>query len=193
MRACLTGILALALLSGCSAASFTPAAPRVAASVKARTDAGLRAGVVELRKLRFKKLDLNVDGAVTRAEASDEALRLPGVIETFADYDVSGDGRIVIDEFLRDDVISWWMTELRPRIQALFIKTDANNDFKLTGKELERIKLYFSLWPETHGGDLNQDGEVPFGEYEDAYMYTLPKVQPQQTELAFLGRLPSAR
>lgn len=193
MRACLTGILALTLLTGCGQAAFAPAAPRAAAVFKARTDAGLRAGVVELRKLRFKKLDLNADGAVARSEASDEALRLPGVIETFADYDASGDGRIVIDEFLRDDVIKWWMDELRPRIQALFIKTDSNNDFKLTGKELERIKLYFSLWPETHGGDLNQDGEVPYGEYEDAYMYALPKIQPQKTELAFLAKLPSAR
>lgn len=190
MRACLTGILALTLLAGCGAAGVAPAAPRAAASFKARTDAGLHAGVVELRKLRFKKLDLNFDGALIRSEASDEALRLPGVVETFADYDASGDGRIVIEEFLREDVIRWWMGELRPRMQTQFFKLDTNRDFKLTGKELDQIKLYFSLWPETHGSDLNQDGEVPFGEYEDAYMYTLPKVQPQKTELAFLAKLP---
>lgn len=181
MRAALATALALSLLAGCGVAARPTAAPRPMTVAKARTDAGLRAGVIELRKLRFKKLDANVDGAIARNEASDEALRLPGVIETFADYDVSGDGRIVMEEFLRDDVIAWWMTELRPRIQALFMKTDTNGDLKLTGKELEKIKLFFSLFPETHGGDLNQDGEIPYLEYEDAYMIALPKVQPQRT------------
>ena len=91
----------------------------------------------------FKKLDVNVDGEITRSEASDEALRLPGVIETFADYDVSGDGRIVMAEFLREDVIAWWMTELRPRIQALFLKTDTNGDLKLT--ESSAILKYLAV------------------------------------------------
>ena len=189
MRATLSGLLALAVLTGCAAPAFQPAPARKAAALAARSDAGLHAGVVELRKLRFRKLDQNEDGAVVRHEASDEALRLPGVIETFADYDADGDGRIVIAEFLREDVIRWWMTELRPRIQALFMKTDANGDLKLTGKELEKIKLFFSLFPETHGGDLNQDGEIPYLEYEDAYMIALPKLQPQKAERDLLARI----
>lgn len=189
MRATSTALLALALLAGCGTPAAPGAAKRLAAGLHARSDAGLHAGVVELRKVRFKKLDQDVDGAITRDEATDEALRLPGVIETFADYDVSGDGRITLPEFLREDVIRWWMGELRPRIQALFLKSDTNGDLKLTGKELEKIKLFFSLFPETHGGDLDQNGEIPYLEYEDAYMIALPKLQPQATERAFLAGL----
>jgi Ca2+-binding EF-hand superfamily protein len=193
MRHALSGLLALTLLSGCGSAATVTAASRAAQGLQARTDAGLHAGVVELRKQRFGKLDLNGDGALTRAEASDDALRLPGVIETFADYDTSGDGRIVPDEFLREDVIQYWMNELRPRIQTMFLKLDTNRDFKLTGKELDSIKLYFSLFPELHGSDLNQDGEVPFGEFEDAYVVTLPRFQPQGPEQSLLKKLPAVR
>lgn len=186
-------VLSMAFLAGCGQTGLQAPTVRKAA-FQAKTDAGLRAGVVELRKLRFKRLDLNEDGALTRSEASDEALRLPGVVEGFADYDVNGDGRIPFEpEFLREDVIHWWMGELRPKMQEMFFRIDTNRDFKLTGKELDTIKLYFSLYPETHGADLNQDGEVPFGEFEDAYMYILPKIQPQPTEQAFLKKLPAIR
>jgi Ca2+-binding EF-hand superfamily protein len=193
MRSVLLVALSAALLAGCGAAGTPLSAPRQAASLQARTDAGLREGVIVLRKQRFKQLDLNGDGALVPGEASDSALRLPGIVEGFADYDANGDGKIVIEEFLRDDVIRYWMGELRPRIQTMFQRIDTNHDFKLTGAELEKIKLYFSMFPETHGADLNQDGEVPYGEFEDAYVSTLPKVQPQPQEQAFLKKLPAVR
>lgn len=197
MRPVLLLALSAALLAGCGAHGTPNAsAPRQAGGLQARTDAGLREGVVALRKQRFKALDLNGDGALVPSEASDNALKLPGIIETFADYDANGDGKIVLDEFLRDDVIRYWMGELRPRVQAMFQRIDVNRDFKLTGAELEKIKLYFSMFPETHGADLNQDGEVPYGEFEDAYVYTLPKMQPQPQkagESSLLSRLPALR
>lgn len=181
-------ILGVACLAGCSQTPAPAVNHKLRAGFAARSDAGLRAGVVELRRVRFKKLDLNQDEQLTRQEASDDALRHPGIIETFADYDTNGDNHITFAEFLHEGVIQWWMAEIRPRIQRMFTKADENRDGMLKGKELDSIKLYFSLFPETHGADLNRDGVVPFSEFEDAYMYTLPKIQPQGPELTLPGR-----
>jgi hypothetical protein len=182
--------LGLALtLTACGTAPTAPAhAPRVASGLAARSDAGMHDGVVALRKLRFKKLDLNESGDLTRAEASDQALLLPGFVNGFDDYDADHDGRITLTEFLREDVIQWWLSDLRPQIAGYFRQMDTNRDGALTAKERDRLTLFLSQHPELHGGDLNQDGKVDASEFEDAYMVVLPDYQPAPERSS---RLPS--
>jgi Ca2+-binding EF-hand superfamily protein len=165
------------------------AAPRPLTAIAARSDAGLRAGVVALRTQRFERLDQNHDGAIARDEATDQALALPGVVSGFADYDADHDGAITLAEFLREDVIAWWSTEIRFKVRELFQKLDRNGDMQLVGAEREKVTLFFSTHPQLHGGDLDQDGRVTFTEFEDAYMVVLPIYQPPPPSADALPKL----
>jgi len=183
MRLPLALILATTVLAGCGQVpTARPATTKATKPLAAKGDAHLRAGVIKLRELRFKKLDINKNGAITPDEAADSALAVPGIIQGFGDYDANQDGQITVPEFLRDDVITFWMNELRPEIQKLFLKSDTNRDFKLTGAEKTKPQLYFNLFPECQGGDFDGDGAITYTEYEDAYMIALPKVQPPAPE-----------
>jgi len=181
----LAGLLLTPALSACQN-SLAPAqlsANRLAAqssvrtSAAARSDEGLRKGVIELRKVRFSKWDKNVNGVLTRDEVSDENMALPGVISGFKDYDSNNDGQITPAEFLREDVIIFWMNLIRPKVDELFSKHDKDGNRLLTVGEQDKVKLFFSPWPKLKGGDLNQDGVITYSEFEDAYMEVLPFFQ----------------
>lgn len=178
----LTGLTTL--LSACATAPVHPSSPQLAPRhaqmqrfAAGRSDEGLRKGVIALRKQRFQKWDKNFDAVITRNEVRDEDMRLPGVIEGFHSYDVNGDGEITLQEFLRDDVIEFWMNLLRPKLEEQFARLDRDGNRLLTGSEQDKLKLFLSMWPELKGGDANGDGVVTFSEYEDAYMAVLPFFQ----------------
>lgn len=183
--ALLLPLLSSLLLSACqNSANFAQIeASRLAAQsvpraqLSVRSDEGLRKGVIELRKVRFNKWDKNVNGVLTRDEVSDEQMALPGVISGFKDYDSNGDGQITLNEFLREDVIVFWMERIRPKVDELFSKHDRDGNRLLTPGEQDKVKLFFSPWPKLKGGDLNQDGVITFSEFEDAYMEVLPFFQ----------------
>lgn len=178
MRHPLLIALATVMLAGCGTAAHTGVSTANATRLQARSDEGLHQGVLALRKQRFERLDLNHDEALTPDEASTEALYLPGLISGFQDYDANGDRKITLTEFLREDVIQYWMDLIRPKIREYFDKVDANRDGVLTGSERQKTDLFFSPMAQLHGGDLNQDGSVTFSEFEDAYMVILPFYQP---------------
>jgi len=178
MRHPLLIALATVMLAGCGTAVHSGVSASTAPRFQARSDEGLHQGVVTLRKQRFEHLDFNHDGVLTPNEASTEALYLPGLISGFQDYDTNGDMKITLSEFLREDVIQYWMDLLRPKIHEYFDRADSNRDGVLKGSEREKTDLFFSPMPQLHGGDLNQDGSVTFSEFEDAYMVILPVYQP---------------
>jgi hypothetical protein len=137
---------------------------------------GLRRGVIQLRRIRFDKWDLNPnDGVLTRQEVSDRNLALPNdLIKGFADYDVNRDGRITFEEFLREEVIEMWMDLYADIVDGEFLIRDRNNNRVLDGAELQELAELFSRWPQLNGGDLNRDGRVSYTEFEDAYMQVVP-------------------
>lgn len=137
---------------------------------------GLRRGVIQLRRIRFDKWDLNpTDGVLTRQEVSDRNLALPNdLITGFADYDVNRDGRITFEEFLREEVIEMWMDLYADIVDGEFLIRDRNNNRVLDGAELQELAELFSRWPQLNGGDLNRDGRVSYAEFEDAYMQVVP-------------------
>lgn len=155
----------------------SPAAMNPKAPLTLRSDEGLRKGVLELRKIRFQKWDTNVSGFLTRDEVTDQQMALPGVIDGFADYDANSDGKIYLEEFLREDTIAFWMEIIRTKIDVLFDKHDLDHNRVITANENAKLKLFFSPWPKLNGGDLNNDGVVTFSEFEDAYMEVLPFFQ----------------
>lgn len=166
------------ILSACNNQMLRPAqVPNLVLAQSARSDQGLREGVIELRKVRFQKWDKNVNGYLSPDEVSDEQMALPGVINGFKDYDTNSDGKIFLDEFLREDTIQFWMGKIRPKVDELFSKHDKDGNRIITKDEADKIKLFFSPWPQLKGGDLNQDGVITFSEFEDAYMKVLPFFQ----------------
>lgn len=142
----------------------------------ARASEGLRRGVIQLRRIRFDKWDLNpTDGVLTRQEVSDRNLALPNdLIKGFDDYDVNRDGRITFEEFLREEVIEMWMDLYADIVDGEFLIRDLNNNRVLDGPELQELAELFSRWPQLNGGDLNRDGRVSYSEFEDAYMQVVP-------------------
>lgn len=196
MKALTFSALALSLLAGCATQPVTalrmPAPVNQMAAVNTfsqpgiRSDEGLRKGVIELRKVRFQKWDKNMDGAIVPDEVKDVNMSLPGVIAGFDDYDANHDGKIVMDEFLREDVIQFWMNLIRPKLEELFAKHDSDGNWLLTADEQAKLKLFFSPWPSLKGGDLNGDGVVTFSEFEDAYMTVLPFFQQANRDLSAL-------
>jgi len=137
---------------------------------------GLRRGVIQLRRIRFDKWDLNPqDGVLTRLEVSDRNLTLPNdLIKGFADYDVNSDGKITFEEFLREEVIQMWMDLYADIVDGEFMIRDRNHNGVLDGSELAELRELFSRWPQLKGGDLNGDGVVHYSEFEDAYMQVVP-------------------
>lgn len=184
------------ILTGCTTqyANFTQSisskikSPSIRVFNHLRSDQGLKDGVIELRKVRFQKWDKNVDGVITRNEVSDDNMKIPGVIDGFHSYDVNSNGKITIKEFLREDVIEFWMNLIRPKLEEQFAKHDKDRNRLITKEEQKKLKLFFSPWPKLNGGDLNKDGVITFSEYEDAYMYVLPFFQQGQE----MARLPDA-
>ncbi|MBF2054483.1 MAG: EF-hand domain-containing protein [Candidatus Sericytochromatia bacterium] len=153
--------------------SFSQPSPQ---GLKARYSDGLRRGVIQLRRIRFDKWDLNpTDGVLTRQEVSDRNLALPNdLITGFHDYDVNRDGRITFEEFLREEVIEMWMDLYADIVDGEFLIRDLNNNRVLDGAELQELRELFSRWPQLNGGDLNRDGRVSYAEFEDAYMQVVP-------------------
>lgn len=167
------------MLAGCGVSSLNAPVVTKAAKVKATSAQGIRDGVLALRKQRFQRLDWKImDGALTPDEVEDSALVIPGIITGFGDYDADHDGRITLDEFLREDVIQNWIDAVTPKLEDQFYSMDLNHDGYLKGTERKSLNLFFMLYPELHGGDLNEDGGVTQSEYEDAYMAVLPSMQP---------------
>lgn len=177
------GLALTALMSGCATQNLPQMPNRAAVSqlragnATVRSDEGLRKGVIELRKVRFQKWDTDVNGYLTRDEVSDQQMALPGVITGFGDYDANKDGKIYLEEFLREDTITFWMGIIRPKVDELFSKHDLDGNRLITQNENAKIKLFFSPWPKLKGGDLNSDGVITFSEFEDAYMEVLPFFQ----------------
>lgn len=136
---------------------------------------GVRQGVIQLRRIRFDKWDLNQDGRLTRDEVSDRNLTMPlGLIKGFNDYDDNRDGQITFQEFLKERVITFWMDLYLSITEDEFFIIDDNQDGLLTGFEKEPARQLFARWPELNGGDLDKDGTVTFSEYQDAYMKVAP-------------------
>lgn len=166
-------LIAAISLMGCvtpTSPDFNSMSLRAPQKVKAFSYEGKRKGVEKLRKIRFAKWDTNRDWILTRTEVTDNNLFLPGVVEGFHTYDVNGDNRITLKEFLKDEVIHWWMTQYQPILDDEFFILDDNRDGKLSGAELKQSQQLFQRWPHLNGGDLDQDGVVTFSEFEDAYM-----------------------
>ncbi|PIQ26591.1 hypothetical protein COW36_01500 [bacterium (Candidatus Blackallbacteria) CG17_big_fil_post_rev_8_21_14_2_50_48_46] len=184
-RFLLAAVATSALFTSCASQTLPLVTqPRMTAPVSqlsrqstVRSDEGLRKGVVELRKVRFQKWDTNISGFLTPDEVSDEQMALPGVITGFKDYDSNGDGKIYLEEFLREDTIQFWMGVIRPKLDELFSKHDLDGNRLITQNENAKLKLFFSPWPKLKGGDLNSDGVITFSEFEDAYMEILPFFQ----------------
>lgn len=166
-------------LVGCAAAplqqAVRPTANLQAASSQ-RSPEGVRKGVIQLRKIRFDKWDTKPqDGLLTRAEVDDRALTLPnGLINGFDDYDVNRDGQITFQEFLREEVIHFWMELYLDIVDSEFVIRDRDNNGVLSGPELPELKELFARWPELNGGDLDHDGQVSYSEFQDAYMQVAP-------------------
>lgn len=186
-------ILALAtlMLAGCGLSSPNTPLVTKTAKVSSSSAQGIRDGVIVLRKQRFQRLDWKImDGVLTPDEVEDSALVIPGIISGFGDYDADQDGKITLEEFLRDDVIENWIDAVSPKLQEQFSSLDANHDGVLKGSERKRLNLFFMLYPEQNGGDLNHDDIVSISEYEDAYMAVLPSMQPGKNSASKNSALP---
>ncbi|MGV3525403.1 MAG: hypothetical protein ACO1RX_14325 [Candidatus Sericytochromatia bacterium] len=169
------------LLTACQASPGPlPVSPRVAVANTSRpqarrTEESLYNGVVQLRRLRFDGWDTQPkDDTLTRNEVSDQNLKVPGLVSGFGDYDANRDGKIAFAEFLREDVVGLWMDIYADLTDNEFVARDLDRNHLLEGGELLELRTFFSRWPELHGGDLNQDGQIDYDEFQEAYMRIAP-------------------
>lgn len=169
------------LVTACQASPNALISPARVAVAKAspsqsvRTEESLYNGVVQLRRLRFDGWDTQPkDDALTRNEVSDQNLKVPGLIAGFADYDANRDGKIAFAEFLREDVVGLWMDIYADLTDNEFVARDLDRNHLLEGGELLELRTFFGRWPELHGGDLNQDGQIDYDEFQEAYMRIAP-------------------
>jgi Ca2+-binding EF-hand superfamily protein len=128
------------LIAGCSWS--TAAATGYAA---AQRDSGQTA--VRERQMRFREMDRNGDGVITRAEWR-------GTAQSFREYDTNHDGVLSGDEM-------WLDRDRRTNPEAAFNRADRNNDGVLTRAE----------WPDNRDSfdvaDINNDGVITLAEYLD--------------------------
>lgn len=173
MKKLIPAALALIVLSGCGAAAGPFAPKSRTGAMQAQSAAGVAKGVRGMYKAAFKAADKNGNGYLILAEMppvmpgvgpAGEPPADPAVAAKalFEQLDANKDRKVRWREFLSKATLQTAVGTFRAEATRTFSSLDKNSDHHLAADELAAGPV------SVEQADLNKNGRVTLGEFEDA-------------------------
>ncbi|MBO9542013.1 EF-hand domain-containing protein [bacterium] len=164
MKKFVLSALALTMLAGCGVGGVGPMTANKSSAIGALSKESFAKLVDSTRafvKVKFDEADLDKSGFLSKDEAMPVGTAYvlgQSRLGAFEVLDADKDGQLAFGEIATDVVVKDIAQNLHVQLVNLFVGLDRDSDMVLKGDEI----------PPAY--DLNGNGQVPFGEYEEAYV-----------------------